>query len=180
MPLAPALLSTTTGCFVCSVIDWPSARASWSVALPAAKGTTKLNGLAGKPCAAARPGSTRARPKAAVATRRRRGREGVIALVSWMVRWWKSSARPDEVPGQFGRHLDDQFEQQVRQRLAVAVEVQGVVDAAVQHVVDDEVHRLQPGQQVARHCGGPPVCELACHRGLRDLLDEQRPERRVP
>jgi hypothetical protein len=29
MPLAPALLSTTTACLVCSVTDWPSARASW-------------------------------------------------------------------------------------------------------------------------------------------------------
>ena len=47
MPLAPALLSTTTACLVCSVIDWPSARASWSVALPAANGTMKVIGLAG-------------------------------------------------------------------------------------------------------------------------------------
>ena len=45
MPLAPALLSTTTACLVCSVIDWPSARASWSVALPAANGTMKVIGL---------------------------------------------------------------------------------------------------------------------------------------
>ena len=45
--LAPALLSTTTACLVVSVIDWPSARASWSVALPAANGTMKVIGLTG-------------------------------------------------------------------------------------------------------------------------------------
>ena len=47
MPLAPALLSTTTGCLVSVVTDWPRARASWSVALPAANGTTKVMALAG-------------------------------------------------------------------------------------------------------------------------------------
>ena len=47
MPLAPALLSTTTACFVSAVIEAPSARASWSVALPAANGTMKVTGRSG-------------------------------------------------------------------------------------------------------------------------------------
>ena len=47
MPLAPALLSTTTAIRVCSVIAWPSARANWSVALAAAKGTSSVIGLLG-------------------------------------------------------------------------------------------------------------------------------------
>ena len=55
MPLAPALLSTTTACLVSWVIALPSARANWSVALPAANGTMKLIGLAGKLCASAVP-----------------------------------------------------------------------------------------------------------------------------
>ncbi len=47
MPLAPPLFSTTTACLVAVVTAWPSARASWSVALPAANGTTKVMGLDG-------------------------------------------------------------------------------------------------------------------------------------
>src|SRR3954447_23658036 len=46
-PFAPARLSITTGCLVCAVISWPSARASWSVALPAANGTTNVIGFSG-------------------------------------------------------------------------------------------------------------------------------------
>jgi hypothetical protein len=47
MPLAPALLSTMTACLVSAVIEAPRARASWSVALPAAKGTMKVTGFSG-------------------------------------------------------------------------------------------------------------------------------------
>ena len=46
-PLAPGLSSTTTVCFVASYIAWPTPRASWSVALPAANGTTKVTGFEG-------------------------------------------------------------------------------------------------------------------------------------
>src|SRR5262245_6585125 len=62
MPLAPALLSTTTACLVASVIDWPSARASWSVALPAANGTMKVTGFSGYlvACAKALPSAVAA------------------------------------------------------------------------------------------------------------------------
>ncbi|MNV94475.1 hypothetical protein D3C71_1892760 [compost metagenome] len=47
MPLAPPLFSTTTGWPVSWVKAWPSARAIWSVALPAANGTTKVNAFDG-------------------------------------------------------------------------------------------------------------------------------------
>jgi hypothetical protein len=46
-PDAPGLLSTITFCLVILVTSWPSERASWSVALPAANGTTNVNGLSG-------------------------------------------------------------------------------------------------------------------------------------
>jgi hypothetical protein len=44
-------------CLLSLVTAWPMARASWSVALPAAKGTTKVMGLSGKPWACASPGA---------------------------------------------------------------------------------------------------------------------------
>jgi hypothetical protein len=54
MPLAPGLLSTTIGWP--SVLDmWSAkARAIWSVALPAAKGTTSFTGREGKSLGVAR------------------------------------------------------------------------------------------------------------------------------
>ena len=48
LPLAPALLSITTGCPVSSAMALPNAWANWSVALPAAKGRTKVIALFGK------------------------------------------------------------------------------------------------------------------------------------
>ena len=48
-------------------------------------------------------------------------------------------------------HDDLEVEEQEGQRLAVAVEIERVVDAAVEHVVEDEVHRLQLRQQEALH-----------------------------
>jgi hypothetical protein len=62
----------------------------------------------------------------------------------------------------------------------VAVEVERVVDAAVEHVVEDEVHRVQLRQQEALHAARMAVCELACDRRLGDLLDQQVPEARHP
>ena len=47
LPPPPGLLSTITVVLVCSPTDWASARASWSVALPAAKGTMKVTGFSG-------------------------------------------------------------------------------------------------------------------------------------
>ena len=46
-PDAPGLLSTITVCLVMRVTSWPSERASWSVALPAANGTTNVICLSG-------------------------------------------------------------------------------------------------------------------------------------
>src|SRR4029453_7397435 len=46
-PDAPGLLSTITGLPVALPTSWPSERASWSVALPAAKGTTNVICLSG-------------------------------------------------------------------------------------------------------------------------------------
>src|SRR3982751_2879860 len=97
MPLAPALLSTTTACLVCSVIDWPSARASWSVALPAANGTTKVIGLAGYACpneGAAGASATAARAAATTTRRgRRTDRNGDASLmVVFRVSKWKEKA----------------------------------------------------------------------------------------
>lgn len=72
MPLAPALLSTITVVFVCSPTDWAKARASWSVALPAAKGTTRVMGLLGKVWAAAGPARQAAAANARVLRASRR------------------------------------------------------------------------------------------------------------
>src|SRR4051794_41574362 len=98
MPLAPALLSTTTACLVCSVIDWPSARAGGSVALPAANGTTKVSGLAGYACAndgPAAPSATAAKA-AATATRRRRradrNGDASVMVVSRSSEWKEKGA----------------------------------------------------------------------------------------
>ncbi len=78
------------------------------------------------------------------------------------------------------RNGDVEVEQQEGQRLAVAVEVERVVDAAVEHVVEDEVHRLQVRQQVARHPARSPVRELRGDTRFAHLLDQDRPERRMP
>ena len=72
-PDAPALLSMTTGCFVCAVTSWPSARASWSVALPAANGTTNVIGFSGY-CAA----TGMAIAATSAATQRRMRIEGLL------------------------------------------------------------------------------------------------------
>src|SRR5438046_6868 len=75
MPLAPALLSTITACFVSAVIEAPRARASWSVALPAANGTMKVTGRSGYlPCAHAGVAAAKAARSAAARTARRSAR----------------------------------------------------------------------------------------------------------
>ena len=93
MPLAPALLSTTTACLVSLVMDWPMARASWSVALPAANGTTKVMGLAGKVCAAAGAVMDKAirAPAAAVSAWRRVKAKRLAGMLSPSVLWVMSN-----------------------------------------------------------------------------------------
>src|SRR3982750_4694079 len=53
IPLAPGLSSTTTRCLVSLVISCAATRASVSVALPAANGTTKVTGFSGYSAAVA-------------------------------------------------------------------------------------------------------------------------------
>ena len=93
MPLAPALLSTTTACLVSLVMDWPMARASWSVALPAANGTTKVMGLAGKVCAAAGAVMDKAirAPAAALSAWRRVKAKRLAGMLSPSVLWVMSN-----------------------------------------------------------------------------------------
>ena len=47
MPLAPPLFSMTTGTLASVLSACPTMRASWSVPLPAPKGTTMVMGLLG-------------------------------------------------------------------------------------------------------------------------------------
>src|SRR5689334_11148102 len=68
--------------------------------------------------------------------------------------------------GDIGRHLDLQAEQQERERLAVRVQAEGLVDAAVEHPLQDEIHRVQPGQNVPPHGGGRAVAERGGDAGL--------------
>src|SRR6187399_1954721 len=75
---------------------------------------------------------------------------------------------------------DREIEQQEGERLAVAVEVQRVVDAAIEDIVEDEVHRLQVRQQVTRDATGPAMRELRRDARLGHLLDEQGPEGWMP
>ena len=70
-----------------------------------------------------------------------------------------------------GQH-ERKVEQQERQCLAVAIQVECIVDATVEHVVEHEVHGVQAWQQVARHAGRLPVRELPGHHVRGDLIDE--------
>src|SRR5690349_7042415 len=49
------------------------------------------------------------------------------------------------VRGEICRHLDLQAEEQESERLAVRVQPEGRVDAAVEHPLQDEVQGVQPG-----------------------------------
>ena len=148
MPLAPGLLSTTTDCFVSFVIACPTARASVSVALPAAKGTTKVIDFVGNSCA----------PAAAAASASGKCGDGSLHgfLRGFLVAG--SGAVRDERDERFG-NLHGQVEHEEGERLAVRIEVERIVHAAVEHVVEDEVHGVQVRQQVAR--------DLARARGAR-------------
>jgi hypothetical protein len=72
-----------------------------------------------------------------------------------------------------GGHGQRQREQVERQRLAVHVQIERVVDAAVQHVVQHEVHGADLGQQVALHAAGRAVGEVLQHPLLGHLFDQQ-------
>src|SRR4051812_21474945 len=48
--------------------------------------------------------------------------------------------------GEFRRHVDFQPEKQERERLAVRVQSEGLIHAAVERPVQHEVHRVHPGQ----------------------------------
>ena len=178
MPLAPALLSTTTACLVSAVIDAPSARASWSVALPAANGTTKVIGWSGYLPWAKAP--VAAKDASSAATTARRPARKWVMRVSMGLGERNRVVGAGQVRAQRVGDGDRQVEQQEGERLAVAVEVERVVDAAVEDVVEDEVHRLQVRQQVARDAARAAVRELRRDARFADLLDQHRPERRMP
>src|SRR6478752_3405512 len=179
-PLAPALLSITTGCFVSAVMPLPSARAIWSVAVPAANGTTKVMALSGK--AWAWPGRG-ARARAAAASTVGLRLFIVCLREVGMVRKQEESAGrrlPSEPSGQRRGHLDRHVEQQEGQRLAVRVEVQRIVDPAVEHAVEHEVHRLQLRQQEALDPARRAMAELGPHPLGRELRHQQRIKRGMP
>ena len=76
--------------------------------------------------------------------------------------------------------LQGNIQQDERQRLAVAVEAEACVDAALQHVVEHEVEGAELGQVVAHHARG-----LAMREGLGDplggdLARDGRVVRRIP
>src|SRR5262245_41893247 len=50
-----------------------------------------------------------------------------------------------------GRNLDLQAEQQKCERLAVRVQPESLVDAAVKHTLQNEVHRVKSGKDVPTH-----------------------------
>ena len=62
----------------------------------------------------------------------------------------------------------------------MAVKVEGVVHATVQHLVEHDVHGLQLGQQVARDLARMALCKLLCHSGFGDLINQHIPQRGVP
>src|SRR5690606_22594145 len=141
MALAPGLFSITTDWPVCSATPWPMARPSWSVALPAAKGTMKVMGLAGKSWAAA----ARGRAAHRLASRRSGAgkRIGVsvcrLVCIGMLV---SGKPRPSgsaggvarhvgQALGQRGRDVHPQVQQMERQALAVGIQVERVVHATV-------------------------------------------------
>src|SRR4051794_13783387 len=154
MPLAPALLSTITACFVSAVIEAPSARASWSVALPAANGTMNVTGRSGYlPCDQAGAAAKAASSAAASRARRSARRMRVMSKSPCVGCDVDESVvvAAGEMRIQRLGHVDLDVEQEEGQGLAVAVQVERVVNAAVEHLVEHEVHRSELRQQVARH-----------------------------
>ncbi len=62
----------------------------------------------------------------------------------------------------------------------MTVKIQRVVDAAVEDVVQHEVHRVQVRQQMTRHAGRPAGGEAARHGLFGELVHQQRVQRRIP
>src|SRR5262249_35172826 len=77
------------------------------------------------------------------------------------------------VRGEVGRHLDFQAEEQERGRLAVRIQAEGLVDAAVEPPLQHEVHRVQPGHHVPPYCGWRAVAEQLCDAVLGHLSEQQ-------
>jgi hypothetical protein len=75
---------------------------------------------------------------------------------------------------QAGGHAHGHGQQVERQGLAVHVEIERVVDAAVEHLVEHEVHAGERRQQVAQHLRRLAVGEVLGDALRRDLLDQQR------
>src|SRR4051812_1198673 len=96
-------------------------------------------------------------------------RPASIGASCFSLLWWVSVGRIEELR----RHLELHLEQDESERLAVAIEVERAVDAAVEHIVDHEVHRVELWQHIARHPAGATVRQGQRHARLRDLLDEE-------
>src|SRR5690606_6830544 len=111
--------------------------------------------------------------------RRRRAWRRVCVSWTGSFEWVAGSVRDGSVgggPAGQGRARDTDRERQPEEgeRLAVAVEVERIVDAALQDVIDDEVERPQARQLVALHAARPPVPEERGDAFDGDLLADQR------
>src|SRR5262245_38349206 len=76
--------------------------------------------------------------------------------------------------GQISRDLDFEAEQQEGERLAVRVQPEGFVDAAVEHALQHEVHRVELRQHVTPDGGWGAVAEHKGDARLGHLLDQER------
>ena len=72
------------------------------------------------------------------------------------------------------RHLDHHRQQISAARLAVGVEVEAVVDAALQRLLQHEIERTKVGQCVARDGPARELAELLLHGVGGDLALDQR------
>ena len=73
--------------------------------------------------------------------------------------------------------LDRDVEQQVGQRLAVAVEAEARIDAAFEHVIEDEIEGEQLRQLVAHDPARAAGGEMRGDAFRRNVLGDRRVER---
>ena len=60
------------------------------------------------------------------------------------------------------------------------VQVQRIVHAAIQHLVQHKIHGLQLGQQITLHCDGLAMYKMFRHCLWRQLIDQHRLQIRMP
>src|SRR5262245_43556610 len=76
--------------------------------------------------------------------------------------------------GEISRYLDFEAEHQEGERLAVRVQPEGFVHAAVEHALQHEVQRVELRQHVTPDGGWGAVAERLGDAGLGHLLDQER------